>query len=156
MIFYSSLFSIHLSLKMLALRRIRPTTSHVTRLAALQYFPYPYRSLQTSSSEPRSIVPQPSVAIIGAGLGGLSSAIYLLRTLTPQARQRTKIVVFEKEARVGGWCRAVRLVKGEEVKQEKSLIGVKDKLVFETGPRSIRPVGLQGWLTVEMVRLLLF
>ena len=89
-------------------------------------------------------------------MGGLSSAIYLLRTLTPRARQRTKIVVFEKEDRVGGWCRAVRLVKGEEIKQEKSLIGVKDKLVFETGPRSIRPVGLQGWLTVEMVRLLLF
>lgn len=25
------------------------------------------------------------------------------------------------------------------------------ELVFETGPRSIRPVGLQGWLTIEMV-----
>jgi len=133
------------------LRRIRPTSTRTTRLITSLRSSHPFRSLSTSSSKLSSNAPSTSIAIIGAGLGGLSSAIYLLRTLTPRAKQGTKIVIYEKEKRVGGWCRAIRLVKGKEFTEEKSLIGVDDKLIFETGPRSIRPVGLQGWLTIEMV-----
>lgn len=43
----------------------------------------------------------------------------------------------------------------EEVKSEGVATSERKdaELVFETGPRSIRPVGLPGWLTVEMVRV---
>ncbi|GAA5911268.1 oxygen-dependent protoporphyrinogen oxidase [Sporobolomyces salmoneus] len=105
-----------------------------------------------SSSIPPS---PPTLAILGGGLSGLSSAVHFLRNLTPEARRSVKVVVFEKESRVGGWCHAVRLVNNERVEDHESLLGVKDEtLVFETGPRSIRPVGLQGWITIEMAHFL--
>ncbi|GAA5824054.1 hypothetical protein JCM11251_001502 [Rhodosporidiobolus azoricus] len=91
------------------------------------------RLLQTAS------IAKDTLAILGGGLSGLSTAYYTLRTLSPQARAATRIVLLEKEERTGGWIKAVR---------------VQDLLVFETGPRSIRPVGLLGWLTVDLAHSL--
>lgn len=116
------------------------------------------RSLQT----PRSFVtsafssrqhhsPVQTLAILGGGLSGLSTAHYFLRKLSPALRDRTRIVIIEQQDRVGGWCRAVRVQDGRRLGENEKPNG-SDLLVFETGPRSIRPVGLLGWLTIEMVR----
>jgi hypothetical protein len=93
--------------------------------------------LHTPSSQPLTL------AIVGGGLSGLSSAYYFIQTLTPALRKACKVVVFEKQGRTGGWCRSLDVPLQE---------GEKGNMVFETGPRSIRPAGLQGWLTLEMVR----
>lgn len=67
-------------------------------------------------------------------------------------------MILEKEQRTGGWCKSINMKGGAETKrlEEKGALEKESskELVFETGPRSIRPVGLQGWLTIEMVRLL--
>ena len=97
------------------------------------------------------------LAIVGGGLGGLSSAFYFLRNLNPVIRKRVEVVIFEKDReRTGGWCRSVRIDsrdKGDGFESGGSGKGTGEgrERVFETGPRSIRPVGLAGWLTVEMV-----
>lgn len=93
-----------------------------------------------------------TLVVIGGGLSGLSTAYYFLKALTPLAQQHTKIIVLEKQDRTGGWCNSTSIDLGDK----KSLVKVKgedkSELVFESGPRSIRPVGLIGWLTIEMVR----
>lgn len=102
---------------------------------------------------------QYSLAIVGGGLSGLSTAFYYLRALSPESRRSAKVVIFEKEHRVGGWCRSIDITSEEDVKSLDHTKGAEalakghanQKLIFETGPRSIRPVGLSGWLTVEMV-----
>lgn len=95
-----------------------------------------------------------TLAVIGGGLSGLSTAHYYLRSLSPRLRAGTRIVVLERQDRVGGWCRAVKLQGNRLLAPGEALDPSKASLVFETGPRSIRPVGLLGWLTVELVRLL--
>ncbi|ORY92782.1 hypothetical protein BCR35DRAFT_298315 [Leucosporidium creatinivorum] len=112
------------------------------------------RFLSTSSPAPTSTEePKQTLAIIGGGLSGLSSAFYFLRALSPELRSSTRIVVLEKEQRTGGWCKSIDMNSGAETtlleKKEMEKVSPKE-LVFETGPRSIRPVGLQGWLTIEM------
>ncbi|GAA6061279.1 hypothetical protein JCM10212_004685 [Sporobolomyces blumeae] len=109
----------------------------------------PTRHFSTLPS-PSDSPPSSTLAVIGCGLGGLSTAAYFVRALSPEAKRHARVVLFEKEPRVGGWCKAVRIADGQRVTEETSLRQVKDKLVFETGPRSIRPVGLQGWLTIEL------
>ena len=86
-----------------------------------------------------------TLAIVGAGLSGLSTAHHYLRQLSPGLRSNTRIVVLDKQERVGGWCRAVR-VRDDDAHSKDG----NNLLVFETGPRSIRPVGLSGWLTLQM------
>ncbi|GAA6027131.1 hypothetical protein JCM8097_002416 [Rhodosporidiobolus ruineniae] len=110
------------------------------------------RSTHSSSS------PKHTLAILGSGFSGLSTAFYALRALSPAARKQTRIVVFEKEERTGGWCRAVRIQGGRRLRDDEKPVpkeeGGEDLLVFETAVRSIRPVGLLGWLTVEIAHSL--
>lgn len=76
----------------------------------------------------------PTTAVLGGGLSGLCSAYFLSRALPASHR----IVVLEKSKRFGGWI--------ETIHREQ------DGITFETGPRSIRPVGLSGILTLKLVR----
>lgn len=78
----------------------------------------------------------PTTAVLGGGLSGLCSAYFLSRALPASHR----IVVLEKSKRFGGWV--------ETVHREQ------DDITFETGPRSVRPVGLAGLLTLQVVGIL--
>lgn len=103
-------------------------------------------------------------AILGSGLSGLSTAFYFLRGLSPSpaitagllSDGKVKVVIFEKSDRTGGWCQSLQVTGNDSIAGELPADKGKGKgkLVFETGPRSIRPVALAGWLTVEMVRRL--
>lgn len=73
----------------------------------------------------------PKTVILGGGLSGLCSAYYLTRLLGPSHR----IVVLEASQRFGGWIETLRR---------------QDGITFETGPRSVRPVGHAGYLTLQM------
>lgn len=67
-----------------------------------------------------------SVAVLGAGLTGLSSAYHLSRRFP-----KSKITLLEKQLRLGGWVQTERT----EIKQ----LGVS--VLLEGGPRTLRPNG---------------
>lgn len=106
---------------------------------------------QTSATRAGTETETATLAIVGAGLSGLSTAHHYLRQLSPRLRSNTRIVILDKQHRVGGWCRAVRIPSQDADDHAHHHKRRKDSaLVFETGPRSIRPVGLSGWLTLQM------
>lgn len=76
-----------------------------------------------------------TVAVIGGGLAGLTAAYRLsLHGAAP-------VVLFERAPSVGGWCRSRTL--------EDERTGAS--VTFERGPRSIRPAGVNGLLTLQLV-----
>ena len=75
------------------------------------------------------------IAILGGGITGLSAAHYLTREL-PTA----KITIYEASDRLGGWLLS------------KSVNVGNGNVVFESGPRTLRPHTPAGMVTVEMVR----
>ena len=75
------------------------------------------------------------VAIIGGGITGLVSA-YRLAKLSPQSR----VTIYEAGGRLGGWIDS-RYVDGDKGK----------KILFERGPRTLRPVGVNAEVTLQLV-----
>lgn len=71
-----------------------------------------------------------TVVILGGGIGGLSTAYYLLKSSTH------KVVLIEATNRLGGWIRSERQPSG---------------LVLEQGPRTLRPVGEAGLNTLNLI-----
>ncbi|KAJ8733553.1 hypothetical protein PYW08_001851 [Mythimna loreyi] len=74
-------------------------------------------------------------AILGGGLGGLSTGYYLLKNnLT--SNNKLNLFLLEATNYCGGWIKSIR---------------TKD-YVFEQGPRTIRPKGLPGLNTLNMMQ----
>lgn len=70
------------------------------------------------------------ITVLGAGIGGLSAAHYIKkRTLKP-------ITILEASDRVGGWINSHQYDEG---------------FIFEAGPRTIRPRGIPGANTLELI-----
>ncbi|KAG5455903.1 MAG: hypothetical protein BJ554DRAFT_4515, partial [Olpidium bornovanus] len=74
------------------------------------------------------------VVVLGSGIAGLSTAWQLARLVSPA---RVKITVLEAADRSGGWIRSERIGG--------------DAALFESGPRTLRPSGVAGWVTLEAV-----
>lgn len=76
----------------------------------------------------------PTVAVLGGGITGLASAYFLSRDL-PNA----KITLFESSSRLGGWLhsRSVDIGSGN--------------VIFEQGPRNLRPTIPNGLVTLDLV-----
>lgn len=90
----------------------------------------------SDSASRRSAASQPPIAVLGAGLSGLTVALRLSRAL-PHRR----IVIFESSSRLGGWVKSERI----------PIAGGPGEVVLESGPRSIRPKGASGWSMIELV-----
>jgi oxygen-dependent protoporphyrinogen oxidase len=73
-----------------------------------------------------------SVTILGGGIGGLSSAFYLA------SRSATKINLFEATSRLAGWMKSEQL----------------DGYTFESSARTLRPKGVPGNTTLELIQML--
>jgi len=71
------------------------------------------------------------VVVLGAGIGGLSTAHYLLKS------QAHKVIVVEATNRVGGW-----------IYSEKQ----SNRVIFEQGPRTLRPKGEAGINTLKLIQ----
>ncbi len=76
----------------------------------------------------------PSIAVLGGGITGLASAYFLSRNL-PKA----KITLFEASSRLGGWLHSQSVDIGN------------GNVVFEQGPRNLRPTVPNGLVTLNLV-----
>ena len=76
----------------------------------------------------------PQIAILGGGITGLAAAHYLTREL-PQA----EITIYEGSDRLGGWMKSKRVNVGT------------GNVVFEQGPRTLRPNPPAGLVTLDIV-----
>lgn len=76
------------------------------------------------------------VAVLGGGITGLASAWYISKEL-PHAR----ITLYEGRHRLGGWLHSKQVDVGGS------------KVVFEQGPRTLRPSIPNGMVTLELVGL---
>lgn len=74
-------------------------------------------------------------AILGGGLGGLSTGYYLLKN-NINNNSNLKLFLLEATNYCGGWIKSIR---------------TKD-YVFEQGPRTIRPKGMAGLNTLNMIQ----
>ncbi|KAL8810305.1 MAG: hypothetical protein Q9200_002685 [Gallowayella weberi] len=75
------------------------------------------------------------VAVLGGGITGLASAYYLAQRL-PNAQ----ITLFEGSSRLGGWLHSKQIDVGN------------GSIVFEQGPRTLRPSRPNGWVTLDLIR----
>ncbi|PSK46332.1 protoporphyrinogen oxidase [Elsinoe australis] len=87
------------------------------------------RSFASAANDPED------VAIVGGGITGLATAYYITKTY-PAA----KITIYEKSPRFGGWL----------LSQRTELDGDGGTVLFEAGPRSLRPLG-NGALALSML-----
>lgn len=85
-------------------------------------------------SEPINQPEAKNVAVLGGGITGLAAAYYLSKGL-PNA----KITLLESSNRLGGWIRSSRMNIGDGY------------VVFEQGPRTLRPTVPNGLITLELV-----
>lgn len=77
-----------------------------------------------------------NVAVLGGGITGLASAYFLTRELP-----RAKVTLYESSPRLGGWL------------QSKYVDVDNGKVLFEQGPRTLRPNFPSGAVTAMLVRL---
>ena len=84
----------------------------------------------TSTMKPEII----SIAVLGGGITGLASAYFLSRDF-PYA----KITLFEASSRLGGWLHSTSVDIGS------------GNVVFEQGPRNLRPTTPNGLVTLDLV-----
>lgn len=73
------------------------------------------------------------VAVLGGGISGLSCAYYLLKY---GADKLSQVILVEASKRVGGWIDTRKF---------------DDGVIFEVGPKSIRPFGIVGMNTLSLV-----
>lgn len=75
-----------------------------------------------------------NVAVLGGGITGLACAYYLSQHLP-----NTKITLLEGTSRLGGWLNSETIHVGN------------GKIIFEQGPRSLRPGFPNGAVTLDLV-----
>lgn len=90
--------------------------------------------LVSSRSYARNNGPRKEIAVLGSGITGLTAAYNLSQKL-PEAH----ITLYEASSRVSGWIQSSHVdVKG-------------GKVIFEQGPRTLRPGGASGMATLDLV-----
>ena len=104
-----------------------------SRLCLRRPQPHHVRPLSTQQHPPKPEITD--VAVIGGGITGLSTAYYLSKALPKSAR----IVLFEGSSRLGGWLNSTSVDVGN------------GKVIFEGGPRTLRPSVPNGLITLELV-----
>lgn len=76
----------------------------------------------------------PNIAVLGGGITGLATAYFITREI-PSAR----LTLFEASPRLGGWLHSQQVDIGNGT------------VVFEQGPRTLRPSRPNGWVTIDLV-----
>ncbi|KAL8771921.1 MAG: hypothetical protein Q9209_002859 [Squamulea sp. 1 TL-2023] len=92
------------------------------------------RTFTTSYARDESSQDSLNIAVLGGGITGLASAYYLAQQLP-----RAQITLLEGSSRLGGWLHSKQIDTGT------------GKIVFEQGPRTLRPSRPNGWVTLDLV-----
>ena len=92
------------------------------------------RPYATTSSASENNIGSPSIAVLGGGITGLASTYFISRDI-PHA----KVTLFEASSRLGGWLHS------------KSVDVGTGNVVFEQGPRNLRPTMPNGLITLNLV-----
>ena len=91
---------------------------------------------QHSGQYPQAQGAEESIAILGGGITGLTTAFYLLNR-----RRKTRLTLLESSSRYGGWIQSTKYTVGD------------GDVIFEHGPRTLRPSGgPQAELMLQLVR----
>ena len=117
------------------MRPLRPIFLRPPRIRTCQPFEYYvfgaqcFRHASTTSPSPDLSQPPKDIAVLGGGISGLSTALYLL-TFHAQKYPKSsppRITIYESKKELGGWMHTARLKR-------------KDGTEFnvEQGPRTIR------------------
>jgi oxygen-dependent protoporphyrinogen oxidase len=123
-----------------ALKRVSgPQTRHGQFLRAFTSTTSNQKTLSAASGDKIHLLDSPNpkaknVAVLGGGITGLASAWHLSKHI-PDA----KITIFEKSPRVGGW------VDSDTITVEQG------KVLFEWGPRTLRPAGGPSMATIDLL-----
>ena len=80
-----------------------------------------------------------SIAVVGGGLTGLTTAYYLAKRLPPTA----KITLYESSNRLGGWIDTERV--------EVDVLDKQGMVNFERGPRSMVSLSMNTWRYDDLV-----
>ena len=96
---------------------------------------FPRRPYITGLSDSRTNHEATNVAVLGGGITGLTTAYLLSRSL-PNAN----ITIIEASSRLGGWLHSQHVDVGN------------GHVVFERGPRNLRPTIPNGLITLDLVR----
>jgi oxygen-dependent protoporphyrinogen oxidase len=75
-----------------------------------------------------------NVAVLGGGITGLATAFYLSKFTN------ISVTLIEAKSRLGGWLNST------------SVDISSGRVVFEQGPRTLRPSAPNGYLTLDLVR----
>ncbi|ESZ95575.1 hypothetical protein SBOR_4055 [Sclerotinia borealis F-4128] len=78
---------------------------------------------------------KPNVAVLGGGITGLATAYYLT-----QMAPDLKVTLYEGSERLGGWLRTKHIDVGD------------GEVVFEQGPRTLRPNTPAGFVTLNLIK----
>lgn len=111
-----------------------PPMSHEEIDSLFSEVPLPSLPKTVKATHPPSHDPPQNIAILGGGITGLASAYYLSKEL-PSA----SITLYEASDRMGGWLQSKHVDVGN------------GKVIFEQGPRTIRPRTPAGLVTLELV-----
>ena len=95
------------------------------------------RSYATVPDQQHSAQKVEEVAILGGGITGLASAFYI-----SEAFKDVHVTLYEASSRLGGWLRSSSVDVGN------------GKVVFEQGPRTLRPNVPNGLVTLDLVSCL--
>ena len=76
-----------------------------------------------------------NIAVLGGGITGLASTFYL-----SEAFPKSSITLYEGSSRLGGWLHSTSVDVGN------------GQVVFEQGPRNLRPSVPNGMVTLDLVR----
>jgi hypothetical protein len=100
--------------------------------------------LSRAFSDDSTAVPQ-DIAILGGGISGLTTAVFLLMMHEEKFRGRKtpKITIYESSKRLGGWMHTKKVVPGSG----------KNPLYIEQGPRTIRCGGIGAVMLWNLVRI---
>lgn len=92
--------------------------------------------LQAKHKDAHRVVTEPrDFAVLGGGITGLATAYYLT-----QEKPHAKITLYEGSERLGGWLHSTAVDVGN------------GSVVFEQGPRTLRPSLPSGLVTLNMAR----
>ena len=92
------------------------------------------RRLYSHSSQISNDHRKEDIAVVGGGITGLVTAFYLAKGLPS-----TTVTIFNATQELGGWL------------QSKSVDVGTGNVVFEQGPRTLRPAPISGWVTLDLV-----